>query len=727
MAAQLPRQTGAVDVSAFLEALNPANRHTFLQPPPSIPTGSLQIVKDTLDAFAGQISDEQLQRLKLENKNKKRKRPEGPSTEVLKIRKVHLDGFETGQVWQQARRIIQSALAHSEEALLELVERDEVVIDDDEEDDEDVSEPEETELASTSGEEDGEDVESLEGDDSELEDDIEEDGVDVASDDEEETFGDLGSGDEEMEDGEEEEEDDDDDEDEDDVGEFVEDPHGLNDGFFSIDDFNKQTQWFEEQDAKGDPNTDAVSDEEEINWDVDPLDAKASKSGKSSKLDKADVDGEEFGFDQEEDDDDEEEEDGPTFGNMDLNAPEGDSEDEAMGDDDEEDVENNANNVFYKDFFAPPPRKASKDKKGKNVRFKTKPIQEEDVERAMKDIRRDLFEDESDIGEDSDDVLSDVSAGEPRSRRSAHERRQAKLSEEIRKLEAAAVAKREWAMSGEATAVDRPVNSLLDEQLDFEHAGKPIPVITQEITDSIEELIKRRILAQEFDEVLRRRPDAASVAAGTRRGLVEVDDTKSSKGLAEIYEDEHQKNLDPDGFVSKADEKTQKEEAEVARMWKDLNATLDSLSSWQYRPPSPWRTHSRPRPRALPVETAPWRRKRCTRRAVPPARTTCRRARLSPRAVCRWRGPRCHARTSRGGGGARRSASARRAPMPTARSRSASAHRWRSRPWRTSRRVASRSSTARARSSTWPATRPRRSTRRRAAASSCEVRACKIS
>lgn len=139
-------------------------------------------------------------------------------------------------------------------------------------------------------------------------------------------------------------------------------------------------------------------------------------------------------------------------------------------------------------------------------------------------------------------------------------------------------------MSGEAAAVDRPVNSLLDEQLDFEHAGKPIPVITQEITDSIEELIKRRILAQEFDEVLRRRPDAASVANGTRRGLVEVDDTKSSKGLAEIYEEEHQKNLDPDGFVSKTDEKTQKEEAEIARMWKDLNATLDSLSSWQYRP-----------------------------------------------------------------------------------------------------------------------------------------------
>jgi U3 small nucleolar RNA-associated protein MPP10 len=104
------------------------------------------------------------------------------------------------------------------------------------------------------------------------------------------------------------------------------------------------------------------------------------------------------------------------------------------------------------------------------------------------------------------------------------------------------------------------------------------------VSESIEELIKRRILANEFDDVLRRRPDSESVAADTRRGLVDVDDTKSKKGLAEIYEEEHVKNANPDTYISKADEKLRKEEQEVEQMWRDVCAKLDALSSWHYKP-----------------------------------------------------------------------------------------------------------------------------------------------
>jgi U3 small nucleolar RNA-associated protein MPP10 len=51
-----------------------------------------------------------------------------------------------------------------------------------------------------------------------------------------------------------------------------------------------------------------------------------------------------------------EDEDGPTFSNADLNA---------LSSDDEEDIEdlgamNNTNDINYDDFFAPPPRKATK-------------------------------------------------------------------------------------------------------------------------------------------------------------------------------------------------------------------------------------------------------------------------------------------------------------------------------------------------------------------------------
>ncbi|KZL72256.1 U3 small nucleolar ribonucleoprotein MPP10 [Colletotrichum tofieldiae] len=565
MAAQLP-SGGVADVRALYDNLGAEKRHAFLQPPSAIPSASLQVVKDTLDAFAGQISDEQLRLLK--EATKKRKRADGGArADVLKIRKVHVDGFETSQVWQQARRIIQSALNHSKETLKELEERNEVVTNGVNGEETSVdSNGEDSELEEGSSDEEevsGSDLESAE----EESDEEEVEGSDIEG-----LTGDLEDMDED------EGEEDEDEEEEDDEEEYVEDPNGLNDGFFSIDDFNKQTQWFEEQDARGDPNTDANSDDEDIDWTADPL-APSSKSGSSKRKDD----------DMEEDagsDDEEEEEDGPTFGDMDLNAPEGASDDEDMEDAMEDDEEFNANGIYFKDFFAPPAKKASKDgkyKKNRSVRFAPKAVAEEDVERAMEDVRRDLFDDESDHGDDSDDALSDVSAGDPRSRRSAHERRQAKLAEEIRKLEAESVAKRQWTLTGEASAVERPMNSLLEEDLSFEHLGKPVPVITAEVSEGIEDLIKRRILAQDFDEVLRRRPDA-DLPQNTRRGLIELDDSKSGKGLAEIYEEEHIKNADPDNYVSKSDEKLQKEEQEVEKMWKDLSAKLDSLSSWHYKP-----------------------------------------------------------------------------------------------------------------------------------------------
>jgi U3 small nucleolar RNA-associated protein MPP10 len=36
--------------------------------------------------------------------------------------------------------------------------------------------------------------------------------------------------------------------------------------------------------------------------------------------------------------------------------------------------------------------------------------------------------------------------------------------------------------------------------LDFERAGKPVPIVGEETREEIDALIKRRILAEEFDE-----------------------------------------------------------------------------------------------------------------------------------------------------------------------------------------------------------------------------------
>ncbi|KAK4142080.1 Mpp10 protein-domain-containing protein [Dichotomopilus funicola] len=586
MAAQavIPPESGASAITVFLDSTFPSNRHAFLRPSPLLPTGSLQLVKQTLDGLAGQVADQQQQRLREAGKKRKRDGSSLGAASVLKIRRLHVDGFETGQVWQQAKKIIASALQESSQVLDELEENNEIVLGDGKESGGDAS----LEFGKDGFEVGSDEDESASDGDTE---DSDEEGVNVgeededmldleADDDDDEGEGD-GVDDEEAVGGEEGESDYDDEPEE----ELVEDPNGLNDGFFSIDDFNKQTQWFENQDARADPNTDNFSDDESVDWHGDPFSAK--KPSKKGKKDEAEDNSEVEMEDDEEEDDDE----APALSKKELEAvaDQDDEEDEDGGnlDDDLNDMglDLTANDIYYKDFFAPPRKK----KNAGNFRKKRPDLPElsrpddADIERAENDVRRDLFDDLSERS-DSEDALSDVSAGDPRSRRSAHERRQAKVAQEIRTLEAELVAKRAWTLSGEASAVDRPVNSLLEEDMDFEHIGKPVPIITEDVSESIEELIKRRILAQEFDEVLRRRPDTLGNPNDARRGLVEVDDTKGKQSLAEIYEEEHTKKANPDAYVSQADEKLSRDEEEIKNMWKEVSAKLDALSSWHYKP-----------------------------------------------------------------------------------------------------------------------------------------------
>jgi U3 small nucleolar RNA-associated protein MPP10 len=66
--------------------------------------------------------------------------------------------------------------------------------------------------------------------------------------------------------------------------------------------------------------------------------------------------------------------------------------------------------------------------------------------------------------------------------------------------------------------------------------------------------------------------------------LEAVDDNKPSKGLAEVYEEEHVKNSNPDAYVSASDAALQREEREVEALWTNVSQQLDALSNWHYRP-----------------------------------------------------------------------------------------------------------------------------------------------
>lgn len=555
-----------------------SSSHSFLQPVPSLHTASLTLAKRYLDPLAMSTCVAQAQRQQISRRKRKRGDYDpDASWKPLQLTQIYLEGFKVEQIWEQARRILDATRSELERSLPTKPQTQETT-----------SLPEKRAGRSTDKsksvqfvdfDEDGFEVDSSDPD--------ERDGVDDTSlgeldgslgdlnqpppDNETAEFGQSVDDDlEDMLDG----------EDSDVLSEssgaskelFYPDKNGLNDGFFSIDDFNRQSELLEQQGAR-EGNDGVASDEEDVDWDVDPL--AVTSSYKAGQLPNNEAMAES-----------EDEEDGPTFGNVDLNAPEISDDDDSANEAHLDDIGamNNTNDIKYADFFAPPPSKASKTSRRRALPKTQPPPQqatEDDVQRTISAVRRDIFED--DLTPDEDEAPSDAN-----DRRSSHQRRQAALTAEIRRLEAASVAKRDWTLSGEARAADRPINSLLEEDLDFERAGKPIPVITQEISEDIEALIKRRILAREFDEVIRRRPGNLVTGNGdVRRGRFELDDTKPQQSLAEMYEAEHLKTVDPEGYTDKRDEKLKREHAKIEQMWKDVSAKLDALSSWHYKPKPP--------------------------------------------------------------------------------------------------------------------------------------------
>ncbi|KAL4993465.1 U3 small nucleolar ribonucleoprotein complex, subunit Mpp10 [Aspergillus recurvatus] len=519
----------------------------FLRPTEKLRTETIDTAKIFLDSLAGSVCDSQTTR---QRNLKKRKRldDDQDTTSLLRLRQLYVDGFTSDQVWEQALRIFDSADQE--------IQRDCTICTNSRQPDISADSPSEN------------DNDTLGGDSNNEFEDITED---FSDDDEQNSERDgeaevLSQSDpDESHHGVHESDGDPADEDDDNRGTYVEDRFGLNDGFFSIDDFNKQTELFEQQDARGD--MDDESDDEEVDWHTDPVGV-GGPSLLPQKQKKADrVDDDMSGSD------DEEEEEGPTF--------------DDMGEDisDDEDIPSaagagffNTSNIMYADFFAPPPRKASS-KKSRPLP-KTQPrITDNDIDRAMADVRRDLFDDEASV-EDSDNE-----PGDNRTYKSTHEKQRARIADEIRRLEAANVAKKEWMISGEARAAERPVNSLIEEDLDFERIGKPVPVVTMELSESIEELIKRRIIAKEFNEVIRRRPGLTD-RQHTQKARAELEDSKPQQSLAELYETDHIRATDSN-YVDPKHQKLLKEHTEIASLWKEISSQLDTLSNWHYKPKAP--------------------------------------------------------------------------------------------------------------------------------------------
>ncbi|KJE95933.1 M-phase phosphoprotein 10 [Capsaspora owczarzaki ATCC 30864] len=226
---------------------------------------------------------------------------------------------------------------------------------------------------------------------------------------------------------------------------------------------------------------------------------------------------------------------------------------------------------------------------------------DDDSSPRMRANKRQRDSDEEANDEDDEDGMDfeaddDIDrSAEALSRISPFEKKSMALQRQIAELESANVGSKPWQMGGEANAKARPVNSLLEEDVLFERTSRPAPEITQETTQTLEDLIRARIRDSAFDDVAPRRPlpdKDSSLANKSRQAL---NDEKSQVGLGELYAKEFQDQQAKaqaaangpsaiDVLTGATDEKKIKQHEEIDALYAKLCQSLDALSNFHYTP-----------------------------------------------------------------------------------------------------------------------------------------------
>ncbi|KAJ2516990.1 U3 snoRNP protein [Coemansia sp. RSA 2049] len=249
--------------------------------------------------------------------------------------------------------------------------------------------------------------------------------------------------------------------------------------------------------------------------------------------------------------------------------------------------------MMFADFFAPPKwskrgmAKAARERHAKRVKFDPTAVRKPEADNDESDIDEPSSA-ESDGGQSSrktdlfGDDDEDNDAGSGAEAKSEFQKRQEKLQGLISKLEDEAVDAKHWTMTGEVTSSARPKDSLLGESLEFDYVQKPVPVVTQEVTQTLEDIIRRRILNEEWDDVERKKDIQAKPFRPS--GFIELNDKQSKKSLAQEYEDQYVAQKSGDHFVPEKDAKLDELHKEIKGQMRSLFTQLDALSHFHYAP-----------------------------------------------------------------------------------------------------------------------------------------------
>lgn len=232
----------------------------------------------------------------------------------------------------------------------------------------------------------------------------------------------------------------------------------------------------------------------------------------------------------------------------------------------------------------------NKDEEMENERSDCESVDNPIVEKPKKKQKKVKFADLS-----SDDNPSEESEGDEslnmklngnniEEKKSDFELRQQRLQQHISRLEEKTLKESPWQLKGEIVASKRPQNSLLEEVVDFDLTSRPAPIITEETTLTLEDIIKRRIKDKAWDDVVKKEKPVDDQLHFRKTEV--LDHAKSKQSLAQVYEAEYLKQKA--ALTGEQEEERESEShTEIRNAMSKLFAKLDTLCHYHYTPRAP--------------------------------------------------------------------------------------------------------------------------------------------
>lgn len=214
--------------------------------------------------------------------------------------------------------------------------------------------------------------------------------------------------------------------------------------------------------------------------------------------------------------------------------------------------------------------------------------------KSKKSIDNDLLEEEEELENDEEekrflkhkntnsknDVKEDENMGIDENEEDEFERYESELIAQMEQLENDNLKEKSWQEAGEISAKKREKDTLLEEDLKYDHTGKAVPIIDKKSNEDIESIIIHRILENIFDDPIP--PEEKKEKEDLKK--LQISAEKDRKSLVEIYEKKYLETIHGEAVEEENPEeiKVSERKAEIKNHVSKILQLLNKMSSFHY-------------------------------------------------------------------------------------------------------------------------------------------------